>query len=122
MPALAFEEVVELVADLDPADDGPADIRDQEGGGNQINGQAQAAPTIIERLQIGAPRYARLELEAEDVTVRRHNPKSASVGGLIVTAKRSKPKSRARWASLAGHPDRLVARLPATPVMMDGQA
>jgi hypothetical protein len=94
--ALAFEEVVELVADLGAADDRPADVRDQEGSGNQITGQVQAATTIIEPPQIGAPRYARLELEAEGVAFRRHDLKSVSVGGLIIIAKRSKQKSKAR--------------------------
>ena len=96
MPALAFKEVVQFVADLDPADDGPADIRDKEGGGNQIVGYVQAVAPVIDSLPIGAPFHARLEAEAEGVTLRRHGLKSASVGGLIVAAKRPKPKRKAR--------------------------
>jgi len=90
------------------ADDDPADLRDQEGGGNLIGGQVQPATPLLEHLQLSAPFHPRLKPEAEDVTLRRHNLKSAPVRRLIVVAKRPKPQ---RLAGVAGHRDRLVGRM-----------
>ena len=85
-PRLAFEEVVQFVADGGPADDGPADVRDQEGGGDKIVGQVPAVSVIIEHLQIGAPLHARLMPEPEGEILRRHDLKRAQERGLVAVS------------------------------------
>jgi hypothetical protein len=46
-------------------------------------------------MQVSAPFRPRLEPEAEDVALRRHDLEGVPVRGLIVVAKRSKPKGNA---------------------------
>ena len=114
VPALAFEEVVQLMADLGPADDGPADIRHQEGGGNLARGQVHAATTLIGLLQRALHVYARLEPEAEGEALRGHD----------LRARLGRPPRRRREAAEAGAPrgslvtgTGVVGQMSATPAI-----